>query len=43
MADSNVAELLAVQEALKLFVATRWASTHRLIVESDFSNVINWV
>ena len=43
VADSNVVELLAVREALKIFVATRCASTHRFIVESDFSNVINWV
>ena len=43
VADSNVAELLAVQEALKLFVATRWASIHRLIVESDSCNVVNLV
>ena len=41
--DSNVAELLAVRKALKLFVITRWASTHKLIVENDSSNVVNWV
>ena len=41
--DSNVAELLAVQKALKLFVATHWASTHKLIVESNSSNMVNWV
>ena len=41
VADSNVAELLAVQEVLKLFVASRWASTHRLTIESDSSNVVN--
>ena len=43
VADSNLAELLAVQEALKIFASTRWASTHKLIVESDSSNVVKWV
>ncbi|XWS75528.1 hypothetical protein CRYUN_Cryun01aG0097400 [Craigia yunnanensis] len=29
VADSNVAELLAVREVVKLFAASRWASSHR--------------
>ena len=32
-----------MQEALKLFVAFRWASTHRLTIESDSSNVVYWI
>ena len=40
--DSNMAKLLAVREALKVFVASRWASSHRLIIESDSSNIVKW-
>ena len=43
VADSNVAELLTVLEALRIFVASRWALSHKLIIESDSSNVVNWV
>ena len=43
VADSNLAELLAVREALKVFTSTRWASTHRLIIESDSTNVVKWM
>ena len=38
-----MATLLAVREALKLLVATRWASSHRLVIESDSSNVVKWM
>ena len=41
--DLNVVELLAVWEALQLFVTTRWASSDRLVIESDSSNVVNWM
>ena len=41
--DLNVAKLLAVKEALRLYAASRWASSHRLIIESDSSNVMNWM
>ena len=41
--ESNAAELLAVREALRIFVSSRWVLTHRLIIESDSSNVVNWV
>ena len=37
--DSNVAKLLVVREALKLFVV----SSHRLVIESDSNNVMNWM
>ena len=43
VADSNLAELLAVCKALKVFAATRWASSFSLIIESDSSNVVNWM
>ena len=42
VANSNMAELLTVREALKVFVASRWASSHRLVIESDSSNVVKW-
>ena len=43
VADSNMAELLAVREALQLFVVTRWTPSHKLIIESDSSNVVKWL
>ena len=43
MVDSNVVELLTVKEALKLYVASRWASFHRLIIKNNSSNIVNWV
>ena len=43
VADSNVAELLAVREALRIFAASKWVSSHKLIIESDSSNAIKWV
>ena len=43
MADSNVAELLAVREALSVYTASRCAFSHRLIIECDSSNVVKWV
>ena len=39
--DSNMAELLVVREALKMFTASQWAPSHRLVIESDSSNVVN--
>ncbi|XVF83746.1 hypothetical protein PTKIN_Ptkin16aG0517100 [Pterospermum kingtungense] len=43
MADLNLAELLAVRKALILFSASRWAQTHKLLIESDSYNVVKWV
>ncbi|XWS63730.1 hypothetical protein CRYUN_Cryun06bG0126500 [Craigia yunnanensis] len=40
VADSNIAELLAVREALRIFTASKWVSSHRLIIESDLNNVV---
>ena len=41
--DSNVAELLAVKEALHIFISSSWVHYHKLIIESDSSNVVNWI
>ncbi|XVE84079.1 hypothetical protein DITRI_Ditri16bG0140400 [Diplodiscus trichospermus] len=41
--DSNLAEILAIKEALSLFLASQWAQTTTLIVESDSSNVVKWL
>ena len=41
--DSNMVELFAVRKALMVFVATRWASSHRLVIENDLRNVVNWM
>ena len=41
--DSNVAELLAVREAMRLFISSCWATSHKLIIESDSSNVVKWI
>ncbi|XVE90483.1 hypothetical protein DITRI_Ditri20bG0081400 [Diplodiscus trichospermus] len=43
VADSNVAELLAVREAFSLFVSYWWNQNLTLIIESDSMNVVNWV
>ena len=43
MANSNVAELLAVREAMCIFVSSKWINSHRLIIESDSSNVVRWI
>ena len=34
---------MAVRKALKVFASTRWASSHRLVIESDSSNVVKWM
>ena len=43
LADSNVAELLAVREALRIFLSSKWVSSHRLVIENDSSNVVKCV
>ncbi|XVF80295.1 hypothetical protein PTKIN_Ptkin15bG0059300 [Pterospermum kingtungense] len=40
VADSNLVELLAVHEVMKLFVPSSWVSSHKLLLESDSSNVV---
>ncbi|XVE93272.1 hypothetical protein REPUB_Repub01dG0176500 [Reevesia pubescens] len=41
--DSTVAELLAIKEALVIFVASKWVKTHCLCIESDNQSVVKWV
>ncbi|EOY08336.1 Uncharacterized protein TCM_022692 [Theobroma cacao] len=41
--DSNMAELLATKEAVLLFIASRWNSSHSLILEFDSSNAVKWI
>ncbi|XWS25060.1 hypothetical protein CRYUN_Cryun27aG0038400 [Craigia yunnanensis] len=41
--DSNVAKLLAVREAMHIFLSSRWARSLKLIIEIDFANVVNWI
>ena len=43
VADSNVAELLAVREAMHIFLSSSWMNSHKLIIESDSSNVVKWI
>ena len=42
VANSNVVELLAARKALTIYVASKWASSHRLIIKSDSKNVVKW-
>ena len=41
--DSNIVELLAMREAMHIFVSSSWVHSYRLIIESDSSNVVNWI
>ncbi|XP_021296093.1 uncharacterized protein LOC110425486 [Herrania umbratica] len=41
--DANLAEILAVREALVVFLASRWKDHYKLIIESDSSNAVKWV
>ncbi|EOY02845.1 Uncharacterized protein TCM_017252 [Theobroma cacao] len=41
--DANLAEILAVREALVVFVASRWKDQYKLIIESDSCNAVKWV
>ncbi|XVE80966.1 hypothetical protein DITRI_Ditri15bG0024200 [Diplodiscus trichospermus] len=43
IADSNIAELMAIREAFILFISLPWCSTHKLIIESDSTNAVKWV
>ncbi|OMO53069.1 Integrase, catalytic core [Corchorus capsularis] len=42
-AESNEAEVCAIKEALLIFLASKWASSAGLIVESDSQNVVAWI
>lgn len=41
--DSNLAVVLAIREAFLLFSASRWRSTHIMVVESDSKNAVQWI
>ena len=41
--DSNQAELLAILEALMVFVESDFFTSLSLIIESDSSNTVSWV
>ncbi|OMO83173.1 hypothetical protein COLO4_22651 [Corchorus olitorius] len=43
IADSNMAELLAIKEAFLIFVASEWSTNTELIIESDSLNATKWV
>ena len=43
VADSNVAELLAVRKAMHIFLHSRWMRSYKLIIESDSSNTVKWI
>ncbi|XVF41637.1 hypothetical protein PTKIN_Ptkin01aG0295900 [Pterospermum kingtungense] len=43
IAKSNYAEIVAICEALKLFIASPWASCKILVLESDSMNAVKWV
>ncbi|XVF06594.1 hypothetical protein REPUB_Repub06bG0062400 [Reevesia pubescens] len=40
--DSNGAEVLAIKEAFLLFASSRWIGSHKLWVESDCKNAMDW-
>ncbi|XVF37032.1 hypothetical protein REPUB_Repub19eG0110700 [Reevesia pubescens] len=42
LADSNLAEFLAIKEALAIFVSSKWSRSFGLIIESDSLNVVIW-
>ncbi|XVF18913.1 hypothetical protein REPUB_Repub11eG0064600 [Reevesia pubescens] len=42
IADSNSAEYFAIKEAFTIFSASKWMSSHGLIVESDSINAVKW-
>ena len=41
--DSNEAEIIAIKEALLIFSASKWNSSHGLIIESDSKNTVQWI
>lgn len=41
--ESNIAEILAIREALMIFSGFPWARGSPLVVESDSSNAVGWV
>ncbi|XVF88721.1 hypothetical protein PTKIN_Ptkin19aG0073400 [Pterospermum kingtungense] len=43
IADSNMAEVMAVRKALVLFVTSEWVVNYPLIMECDSQNIVSWV
>ena len=43
VANSKFVELLVVREIVCILTFSRWVHSHRLIIESDFSNVVKWI
>ncbi|XVF67696.1 hypothetical protein PTKIN_Ptkin10aG0142200 [Pterospermum kingtungense] len=43
IANSSLAEVLAVKETFLLFSSSQWYSSHALLIESDDINVVHWV
>ncbi|XVF38399.1 hypothetical protein REPUB_Repub20aG0098300 [Reevesia pubescens] len=41
-ADSIFAEFMAIFEAFKIFVSSKWVSSFVLVIESDCSNAVKW-
>ncbi|GLU10942.1 hypothetical protein SLE2022_277170 [Rubroshorea leprosula] len=41
--DSNVAELVAICEALEMFLASDWVTSRSLIIETNSSRAVSWV
>ncbi|XVE86926.1 hypothetical protein DITRI_Ditri18aG0074600 [Diplodiscus trichospermus] len=43
LVNSNMVEILAVKEALSLFLSLQWSQSSSLIIESDSLNVVKWL
>ncbi|XP_017974604.1 PREDICTED: 14.7 kDa ribonuclease H-like protein [Theobroma cacao] len=43
VADSNLAELLAIKEAFIIFTSSRWRNDQKLVIECDSSNAVKWI
>lgn len=41
--ESNLAELLAVREALRLFCSSPWVGLKNLVIESNSMVVVSWI
>ncbi|EOY01197.1 Uncharacterized protein TCM_011143 [Theobroma cacao] len=41
--DSNKAKLLTIREAMIIFVASKWCSSHTFLLECDNYNVVKWI
>ncbi|EOY13284.1 Uncharacterized protein TCM_031809 [Theobroma cacao] len=41
--DSNTTELLALSKGFQVMATSKWANSHRVVFESDSSNLVSWV